>query len=217
MFAVTDEKGLTTEDKVIVTATEAPNLPPTANAQIVILDEDTSKTITLSGGDADGDALTYTVVTPPSHGTFDGTTYIPDANYFGNDSFAFKANDGEVDSAVAVVSIDIKEKIIENPYADYKIAKGPIPTDDEVKIHGQYKVRAIVDYKPEIVKTSQDIYGVYGSFEGEKVFLKLNEFYPVGTKVVVEALLGDDVVARSNEIVIQSGTRASSFGSLEIE
>ena len=51
-----------------------------------------------SATDADGDTLTYSVSTGPSHGTLSGTapylTYTPAANYNGSDSFTFKANDG---------------------------------------------------------------------------------------------------------------------------
>ena len=64
--------------------------------------EDTPFPLLLSGRDADGDALTYTVLTQPAHGTLSGTvpnlTYTPAANYNGWDSFTFKANDGKSDS-----------------------------------------------------------------------------------------------------------------------
>jgi len=83
------------------------NTAPVATAQSITLDEDTSKTITFAGTDADGDALSYTVKTQPSHGTITGNTYTPNPNYFGNDSFGFMANDGTVDSAEATVSITV--------------------------------------------------------------------------------------------------------------
>jgi hypothetical protein len=38
----------------------------------------------------------------------DGTvTYTPTANYFGTDSFTYRANDGSADSKVATVSVTI--------------------------------------------------------------------------------------------------------------
>ena len=87
------------------------NNPPVANAQSVTLDEDTTKTITLTAIDADGDSLIYTVVTQPTHGTLSGTApnliYTPNSNYNGTDSFTFKANDGKSDSNVATVSITV--------------------------------------------------------------------------------------------------------------
>ena len=87
------------------------NTPPVANAQAVTTAEDTAKAITLTGSDADGNPLTYSVVTNPAHGTLSGTapslTYSPAANYNGADSFTFKVNDGKVDSAAATVSITV--------------------------------------------------------------------------------------------------------------
>jgi len=50
------------------TPTEA-NTPPVADPQSVTTAEDTPKNITLTGSDADDDALTFIVVTPPQHGT----------------------------------------------------------------------------------------------------------------------------------------------------
>ena len=47
----------------------AVNDTPTADAQSVTTDEDTAKTITLSGTDPDGNALTFSIVTGPSHGS----------------------------------------------------------------------------------------------------------------------------------------------------
>ncbi len=83
------------------------NHAPTVQDKTVNTNEDVSKEITLTGNDTNGDALTYTVVTAPSHGTFVGTTYTPNPNYNGVDSFTFKANDGTVDSEVATVTINI--------------------------------------------------------------------------------------------------------------
>src|SRR5207249_5336149 len=87
------------------------NDAPVANAQSVTLAEDASKAITLSATDVDGDALTYSIVAGPAHGTLSGVapnmTYTPAANYNGPDSFTFKANDGTVDSASATVGVTV--------------------------------------------------------------------------------------------------------------
>ncbi|HEY3052448.1 MAG TPA: Ig-like domain-containing protein [Thermoanaerobaculia bacterium] len=87
------------------------NDPPVANAQSVTTPEDTPIGITLTGSDVDGDALSFTIVTGPAHGTLSGSganvIYTPNANYNGPDSFTFKVNDGTVDSNVATVSIDV--------------------------------------------------------------------------------------------------------------
>ena len=88
------------------------NDPPVANEQSVTVDEDTGTAITLTATDVDGNSLTYSVVTGPTHGALSGhadriCTYTPEANYRGPDSFTFRANDGEVDSNIATVSITV--------------------------------------------------------------------------------------------------------------
>src|SRR5207249_3626361 len=95
---------------VSITVT-AVNDAPGANAQSATTAEDTAKAITLTASDVDGDALTYSIVSGPTHGALSGTapnvTYTPAANYNGPDSFTFKANDGTVDSAAATISITV--------------------------------------------------------------------------------------------------------------
>jgi uncharacterized delta-60 repeat protein len=67
--------------------------------------------ITLSGTDVDGDALTLSVVTPPTKGQFSGTapniTYTPNAGATGSDSFTYKASDGKLESGPGVITIRI--------------------------------------------------------------------------------------------------------------
>src|SRR4029077_1005705 len=62
------------------------------------------KAITLTGQDPDGDAITFSIVTPPTNGGFGATTapnltYTPNANFFGADSFTFRVNDGTTSGA----------------------------------------------------------------------------------------------------------------------
>ena len=107
-----------------VRALQEHEVAPVAGAQSVSTNEDTAKTITLTGSDADGNNLTFAVVSGPSNGTLGsigsvsctGTapktcsadlTYTPALNYNGSDSFTFKVNDGTVDSANATVSITV--------------------------------------------------------------------------------------------------------------
>jgi large repetitive protein len=96
--------------------------PPVAADQNVTTDEDTAKAITLAATDADGDPLTFAIVSGPAHGTLTGAgaarTYTPDPDYNGPDSFTFKANDGHVDSAPATVSITV------NPVNDAPVLAG---------------------------------------------------------------------------------------------
>jgi Bacterial Ig domain/Cadherin domain/RTX calcium-binding nonapeptide repeat (4 copies) len=117
--------GAKTDTDTLAITVSPPNAAPVAAGQTVSADEDTAKTITLSATDADGDdPLTFAIDTAPTHGSLGpiGTVtcshatpnvctvdvvYTPTADYNGLDSFAFTANDGQVDSAPATVSITV--------------------------------------------------------------------------------------------------------------
>ncbi len=85
------------------------NDAPTARDLSVETLGDTEVAVVLAATDVEGDGLTYTVVTPPAHGTLSGTapdlTYTPHPDFSGTDSFTFKANDGKLDSNEATVSL----------------------------------------------------------------------------------------------------------------
>jgi hypothetical protein len=66
------------------------------------------------GNDNDVDSLTAIKVSDPTSGTLkfnsDGSfTYKPNENWFGADSFTYKANDGTEDSNIATVKINVHE------------------------------------------------------------------------------------------------------------
>lgn len=88
------------------------NHAPTVSDQSAATDEDTPLTGAVSAEDSDGDPLSYSVVSGPSHGALelreDGTyTYTPDPNFNGTDSFTFRAHDGTEYSNEATVSITV--------------------------------------------------------------------------------------------------------------
>lgn len=90
---------------------EGPNNPPIADTQSVIADEDVEKSIILTADDPDGDELSWTIVSQPSHGALSGTppnvTYLSEPNYNGPDNFSFSVNDGSIDSNTATVSLTV--------------------------------------------------------------------------------------------------------------
>lgn len=95
------------------------NLRPQADSQSVLACPNRDTPITLTGSDGCNDPLTYSIVTPPTHGTFPGNapnlTYRPNnPNYEGTDSFTFKVNDALHDSAPATVSITLDDQIVAN-------------------------------------------------------------------------------------------------------
>ncbi|MGH8161437.1 MAG: tandem-95 repeat protein, partial [Gammaproteobacteria bacterium] len=94
---------------------KAVNHPPVASNGTLTTDENQSASGTLAASDADGDALTFSIVSKPAHGTVTITdastgayTYTSTQGYSGSDSFTFKASDGTLDSNTATVSITVK-------------------------------------------------------------------------------------------------------------
>ena len=86
---------------------------PTAGPTTAIVQEGVAQSVPLSAADPDpGQQLTFSVVTPPLHGTAttDGSAaalYTPAPGYFGADSFTFRANDGWLNSNVATVTLSV--------------------------------------------------------------------------------------------------------------
>jgi hypothetical protein len=100
----------------------AVNDAPIALAQTLSVDEDETLNVVLTGSDVDGDGLTFTLVSGPSHGSLSGSIpnllYTPDTNYHGSDAFTFNVNDGVLISDTAVISITVR------PVNDLPLAEG---------------------------------------------------------------------------------------------
>ena len=104
-------------------APPAPPPPPPVNSAPVASDVSLKTNVdepldeVLSGQDADGDTLTYSVTALPSMGSveiLDATAgtfrYTPGNAAFGADQFGYQVNDGNEDSAEATVSIVVNRK-----------------------------------------------------------------------------------------------------------
>jgi uncharacterized repeat protein (TIGR01451 family) len=93
------------------------NSVPVAVADAFTLGKNTTLSLTAPGVlandiDGDGDTLTATKVADPTHGSVtlnaDGSfNYTPASNYFGADSFTYRASDGLTNSATVTVSLTI--------------------------------------------------------------------------------------------------------------
>jgi|GEM_PF-366881 len=118
---------------VTMTVQQQPNTPPVADAQTVTLNEDAQAVITLTGSDADGNALTAQIHTLPIQGslyqTSDGTSlgerivtvpaivsnsakkviFVPPPNANGTPfaSFQFVLNDKRSQSTAATVTLNV--------------------------------------------------------------------------------------------------------------
>ncbi len=110
-YTITDGHGGTNSALITISVT---NRPPVANNQSVTVAQNTAKAITLTGSDADGDPLTYIIVSSPVNGILSlvntntgAVTYTPNTNYAGADSFTFRVNDGTTNSGIATMSISV--------------------------------------------------------------------------------------------------------------
>jgi len=94
------------------------NDPPTAGDDAYVVDEDHTLDVNATLGvlfndfDVEGATLAAVAVDQPDHGTLalnpNGSfSYTPDGNYFGEDAFTYRAADGDEDSEVATVTIDV--------------------------------------------------------------------------------------------------------------
>ncbi|MGA2500849.1 MAG: cadherin-like domain-containing protein, partial [Tepidisphaeraceae bacterium] len=133
-YKANDGTGDSNVATVSITVNPINDLPVAANDAFAT-DEDTPLVIAAPGVlandiDVDGDALTAILVDGPAHGTLtlnpDGSfTYTPAENFYGADSFTYKANDGTGDSNVATVYITV------NPVYDPPVAGNDLFATDE--------------------------------------------------------------------------------------
>lgn len=109
-FMASDGQLDSTTDTINITVGPL-NDAPTCADTTATTDEDTAVGVSLDCQDVDGDPLTYSVVSDPSHGSLSGSgasrTYTPAAGYSGSDAFTFRADDGQANSGPATASITV--------------------------------------------------------------------------------------------------------------
>ena len=115
-FSYTAHDGSLASNVAAVTVTiSAANDTPEAHGLALVVLEDRAKALTLPASDPDSAAITFTIVSPPVHGTLSGSApnlvYTPAANYNGPDSFTFSAFDGVATSSLATVSVDVAREV----------------------------------------------------------------------------------------------------------
>src|ERR1044071_8135539 len=128
-FKVIDDKGMESNaatvsvkvssrtDDVNVNMNISTNQAPTALSQNVATDKNNQINITMTGKDDDNDPIQFAIVSNPTDASLDnfdttkGTlTFVPETDYVGNESFAFKVIDDKgMESNAATVSVDVKE------------------------------------------------------------------------------------------------------------
>jgi VCBS repeat-containing protein len=115
-YSISDGKGGVASASVIVTIASV-NDAPVAGNSAMSTNEDVALQISAAqllanDTDVDGDVLTITGITQPSHGavTANGAgawIYTPAANYFGSDSFTYSISDGKGGASSASVTLTI--------------------------------------------------------------------------------------------------------------
>lgn len=137
-YTVTDSTGYRSNAATVTITVKPVNDNPTANSDLVTVNEDTEVDINILGNDVDIDDPTslnsnsVLIVTQPTHGSvfIDTTTgivkYTPSENYNGSDTFSYTVQDtGSLTSNEATVAITI------NPINDAPILTNDSATTDE--------------------------------------------------------------------------------------
>ncbi|RFM28396.1 Ig-like domain-containing protein, partial [Chitinophaga silvisoli] len=128
-YQACDNNGACDTARLIITVT-AMNDSPVAEDDAITINEDTQGTgnVLTNDTDPDGDVLTASVVTNPTHGTIvlnaDGSfTYTPDTNFNGIDTVTYQAcdNNGGCDTARLIITVTA-------------VNDAPIATDDAITI-----------------------------------------------------------------------------------
>ncbi len=91
------------------------NYPPAAGDQVIYTGIGQAVQFTLGGVDPDGDDLTFRIISGPQHGEYEANlphvTYTPNPGFYGEDSITFVANDGDLDSEPATITIIVRPMI----------------------------------------------------------------------------------------------------------
>ena len=126
--------------------------------------------------------FSYSLVQSSNHGNISGTLpeiiYTPNWNYIGTDSFTFKANDGELDSNIATVSIDVK-----------KVAGCPEPATIDYKGYTAANCTVPQVYVAVNNQADLDAYEANFGFDGSKVKNLNVNFNPTGNVVIISPCL----------------------------
>jgi VCBS repeat-containing protein len=169
--AYDDDKGINSGSAYIFG-----NHSPVAGNDTAITLEDTTVNgnVLTNDTDVDGDILTAIKVTDPAHGalilnTNGSFTYTPAINYNGTDSFTYKANDGQLDSNIATVSITVRpvndppviQSITVNPNQLWPPNKKPVDVKVTVVANDPDGVNDI----SRITYSVTDEYGIYNVAE----------------------------------------------------
>ena len=124
-YTIADESGLLATATIdVLIDIKSKNDAPVAFNQTVTTKEGEPISFTIIGSDPEGDPIGYHlryITELPSHGTVTGTppqlTYRPEKDFYGKDYVAFSVSDGELESSIGIITIDVLP-INDPPVAD---------------------------------------------------------------------------------------------------
>ena len=156
VYRVSD--GVNEDTGIISYVVSSKNDAPTATAYSNSVNEDTSLDVYLGGADVDSNNLTYTITTNPSHSsvwnhiTGNRWQYQGASNYHGQDSFAWKVSDGDLEaSSTGLITINsVDDPIAWLTTEDYTVTINEDNTDETTKgaVDADHTVTLSVDYHP---------------------------------------------------------------------
>jgi len=136
-YEVSDDNGGTDIGSVFITVNPVNDAPVGVDDSYAVPEDTTLGGNVLDNDtDIDGDDLSASLVSGPSHGTLtlnpDGTfTYVPDENFNGSDSFVYEVSDTDGLTDTATVTISVNE-VNDGPVVANDVAE----TDQDVPVSG---------------------------------------------------------------------------------
>lgn len=115
-YTVSDGNESSNEATVNIQVIAINDVPTAQNTELTI-DKNKTTEVLLRAEDIETTILTYSIVKEPSFGTLstlygNKLTYTPKENFIGEDSFSFKASDGQFASNTAKITFKIEDPII---------------------------------------------------------------------------------------------------------
>jgi len=129
------------------------NTAPIASVGSVETEASVAVPIVLTGTDADGDTLSFTIESSPINGVLTGTapnlTYTPNAAYSGTDSFEFLVSDGEKTGETARFDILINTAPVPNtkPFANSLVLESLSDQPLEIRLSGSDNEKQSLSYE----------------------------------------------------------------------
>ena len=176
-FTYTITDGELTDTATVSVTVNAVNDTPVATDDSATVDEDGSVVITVLDNDSDVDSsISVEFVTQGSNGTVstDGTTvtYLPDVEFFGDDSFSYTITDGEF-SATATVSVTVNEV-----YEDLTV--GDVIAVDLASAGGNAANYNVMDFGNGTIEAGSVVKYGNGSTVADNVSITLANVYNAG-------------------------------------